>query len=172
MGRFRWRWLGDNSSDGATLPDKFPNNPAAANDTDNDGYPNNWTELDNGTNRDGLVLDNCPDVYGNSTSSAVGENVVPYYGCIDTDGDGREDSTDAFPADPTQVADSDGDGWGDNQLGNDPDACPYVFGFINGTKQDGTSGSVVQSKVKKKTKTKTEFPMKWIIVQILLSVKV
>ena len=77
---------------------------------------------------------------GNSTSSAVGENVVPYYGCIDTDGDGREDSTDAFPADPTQVADSDGDGWGDNQLGNDPDACPYVFGFINGTKQDGTPG--------------------------------
>ena len=28
---------GDNSSDGATLPDKFPNNPAAAVDTDNDG---------------------------------------------------------------------------------------------------------------------------------------
>ena len=43
------------------------------------------------------MLDNCPDVFGNSTSSAVGENVVPYYGCIDTDGDGREDSTDAFP---------------------------------------------------------------------------
>ena len=131
---------GDNSSDGATLPDKFPNNPAAAVDTDNDGYPNNWTELDNGSNRDGLVLDNCPDVFGNSTSSAVGDNVVPYYGCIDTDGDGREDSTDAFPADPTQVADSDGDGWGDNQLGNDPDACPYDFGFINGTKPDGTPG--------------------------------
>ena len=39
-----------------------------------------------------------------------------------------------------EVADSDGDGWGDNQLGNDPDACPYDFGFINGTKPDGTPG--------------------------------
>ena len=132
--------FGDNSSDGATLPDKFPNNPVAANDTDNDGYPNNWTALDNGSNREGLVLDNCPDLFGNSTSSAIDGNVVPYYGCIDTDGDGREDSTDAFPADPTQVADSDGDGWGDSQLGNDPDACPYDFGFINGTKPDGSPG--------------------------------
>ncbi len=132
--------FGDNSSDDATLPDKFPNNPAAANDTDNDSYPNNWTSLENGSNREGLVLDNCPDLAGNSTSSTVGDEVVPYYGCTDTDGDGREDSTDAFPLDPTQIADSDEDGWGDNQQGNDPDACPYDYGVINGTKPDGTPG--------------------------------
>ena len=125
---------GDNSSDGATNPDKFPNNEAAANDTDNDGYPNNWTALENGSNRDGLFLDNCPDVAGNSTSSVDGLGaVVAYYGCTDTDGDGREDSADAFPLEPTQVADSDGDGWGDNMNGVDPDKCPYDAGVINGT---------------------------------------
>ena len=125
---------GDNSSDGATLPDKFPTNPAAANDTDNDGYPNNWTSLENGSNRAGLYLDNCPNEYGNSTSSLDSQGaIVAYYGCTDTDGDGREDATDAFPDDSTQLADSDGDGWGDNQQGNQPDKCPYDYGVINGT---------------------------------------
>ena len=136
--------FGDNSSEGATLPDKFPTIPAAANDTDSDGYPNDWTALDDGQNRGGLFLDNCPNVWGNSTSALSlvdGSYVsVSYYGCQDTDGDGREDSTDAFPADPTQVADSDGDGWGDNQGGNNPDACPFNAGVINGTKPDGTPG--------------------------------
>ena len=122
-----------------------PSIPAAANDTDGDGYPDDWTALDNGSNYSGgLFLDNCPNVWGNSTSALSLVNgsyvSVSYYGCQDTDGDGREDSTDAFPADPTQVADSDGDGWGDNQQGNDPDACPFDAGVINGTKPDGTPG--------------------------------
>ncbi|MBT4066875.1 MAG: hypothetical protein HOE76_06625 [Euryarchaeota archaeon] len=125
---------GDNSSDNATLPDKYPTNPAAANDTDGDSYPNNWTALEDGTNRAGLTLDNCPNLAGTSTSSVDPAGaVVPYYGCTDTDNDGREDSTDAFPDDPTQLADSDGDGWGDSLTGNDPDYCPYEFGVINGT---------------------------------------
>ena len=135
---------GDNSSEGATLPDKFPTVAAAANDTDNDGYPNNWTDLDDGLNRGGLNVDNCPNVAGNSTSAYLlvdGVNtVVPYYGCQDTDGDGREDSTDAFPADPTQTTDSDGDSWGDNQQGNNPDACPFDAGVINGSKPNGEPG--------------------------------
>ena len=136
--------FGDNSSEGATLPDKYPSIPAAASDTDGDGYPDDWTALDNGSNRGGLFLDNCPSVWGNSTSTlALVDGVlqpVSYYGCQDTDGDGREDITDAFPADPTQLIDSDGDGWGDNQQGNDPDACPFDAGVINGTKPDGTPG--------------------------------
>ena len=179
--------FGDNSSDGATLPDKFPMNEWAANDTDGDSYPNNWTSYaymdddgDNVPNRndwcentvgtsddDGcssdqrdpssesynyrdptiainLELDNCPSVAGNSTSAYLildgVYTVVPYYGCQDTDGDGREDSTDAFPDDSTQVADSDGDGWGDNQQGNDPDECPFTPGVINGTKPNGETG--------------------------------
>ena len=135
---------GDNSSDDATLPDKFPNNPSAANDSDNDGYPNNWTALDNGTgldvvsNRAGLTLDNCPNLAGNSTSSvdSLGQ-IVAYYGCTDTDGDGREDSADAFPEDYTQSDDSDGDGWGDSQSGTNPDRCPYDFGVFNGTNGEG-----------------------------------
>ena len=141
--------FGDNSSDGATNPDKFPNKPAAANDTDNDGYPDNWTPLENGSNHQGLLLDNCPEVYGNSTTTVVesigndGEIIrviTPYYGCLDSDGDGREDLTDSFPDEPTQVEDSDGDGWGDNPNGVDPDACPYNAGVLNGTKPDGTPG--------------------------------
>ena len=102
---------------------------------DNYNYRNPSSEIN-------LVLDNCPEVWGNSTSTiALVEGsyvVVAYYGCQDTDGDGREDSTDAFPTDPTQVADSDGDGWGDNQGGNNPDACPFDAGVIDGTKPDGT----------------------------------
>ena len=31
---------------------------------------------------------------------------------------------DAFPNDPTQWSDSDGDGYGDNPLGDNPDLCP------------------------------------------------
>ncbi|MGY8745536.1 MAG: hypothetical protein ACKVG2_03190 [Candidatus Poseidoniales archaeon] len=139
---------GDNSSDDATLPDKFPNNPSAANDSDNDGYPNNWTALDNGTgldvvsNRAGLTLDNCPNLAGNSTSSvdSLGQ-IVAYYGCTDTDGDGREDSADAFPEDYTQSDDSDGDGWGDSQSGTNPDRCPYDFGVFNGT--DGAGCPII-----------------------------
>ena len=176
--------FGDNSSDDATLPDKFPSNRYAANDTDHDSYPNNWTSYayldddndgvinkndwcenttsdgdnqgcsadqknvssDDYNYRDpstviGLFLDNCPKVSGNSTNAMDGSgNLVAYYGCIDSDGDGREDGSDAFPLDETQVADTDGDGWGDNQNGNDPDACPYDAGVINGTKPNGDPG--------------------------------
>jgi hypothetical protein len=129
---------GDNSSDGATLPDKFPSNPSAANDTDNDGYPNNWTVFENSTNHAGLTLDNCPNLEGNSTSRVNAEGLIlAYYGCTDTDGDGREDTTDDFPEDYTQTTDSDGDGWGDNQLGTNPDRCPYDFGVFNGTNGEG-----------------------------------
>ena len=39
----------------------------------------------------------------------------------DTDGDGYDDDTDAFITDPTQWSDFDGDGFGDNQSGNNPD---------------------------------------------------
>ena len=46
----------------------------------------------------------------------------------DSDGDGSDDSEDAFPDDPTQWADSDGDGYGDNADGNWPDSCPMNFG--------------------------------------------
>ena len=43
---------------------------------------------------------------------------------IDTDGDGVGDSVDVFPTDSTQFTDSDGDGYGDYQSGNNSDAFP------------------------------------------------
>lgn len=42
----------------------------------------------------------------------------------DTDGDGIPDSQDEFPTDRTQWADRDGDGFGDNPAGFNPDAFP------------------------------------------------
>ena len=58
-------------------------------------------------------------------------------GCTDTDGDGYADPTsdytvadgaDAFRFDITQWSDADGDGFGDNAAGNQPDLCPSVAG--------------------------------------------
>ncbi|MAE38765.1 MAG: hypothetical protein CL969_03930 [Euryarchaeota archaeon] len=46
-------------------------------------------------------------------------------GCTDDfDQDGVKDDVDAFPNDSTQTIDSDGDGFGDNLGGTNPDACP------------------------------------------------
>jgi hypothetical protein len=45
-------------------------------------------------------------------------------GCTDDiDQDGVNDDVDAFPDDATQTEDRDGDGYGDNPSGNNPDSC-------------------------------------------------
>ena len=71
---------------------------------------------------------------------------TPYYdvdkidsdGCApaekDTDGDGAFDDFDRFPEDPTQIYDSDNDGFGDNESGNNADDCPFEFGTSTGDK--------------------------------------
>ena len=59
-------------------------------------------------------LDNCPLDFGTSTSGG-------YIGCPDGDGDGWADLIDPFSEDDTQWKDTDGDGYGDNPLGNNPD---------------------------------------------------
>jgi hypothetical protein len=51
-----------------------------------------------------------------------------YQGCPDSDGDSFADLEDAFDNDPTQNSDYDGDGYGDNSSGTNPDACPFDFG--------------------------------------------
>ncbi len=122
---------GDNSSVGATNPDRFPDNPAAAEDNDSDGLPDRWTPLydsssnNSSFNGDGLVLDGCPGVFGNST--------LPYPGCPDTDGDGWMDSEDSFPLEKTQWLDFDDDGFGDNPNGFEADKCPADPGVREGT---------------------------------------
>ncbi|MED5308947.1 MAG: hypothetical protein VYA95_06315, partial [Candidatus Thermoplasmatota archaeon] len=56
-------------------------------------------------------------------------SIVDLNGCAtsqkDTDNDGYNDDVDDFPYDDTQWLDSDGDGYGDNSMGNSPDAFPY-----------------------------------------------
>ena len=86
------------------------------NDTDGDGY---------GDNASGLVPDACPTTFGASWQNGT-------YGCPDADGDGWSDLEDTHPGDGTQWSDSDGDGFGDNPGGTNPDACPSQPG--NSTK--------------------------------------
>ena len=111
-------------------------------DTDYDGYPDSqdafpldtsqWADSDDDGFGDELLGtdgDYCPNVAGNSTKDRIG--------CLDSDGDGWSNPDDvwnmnfggdAFPQDATQHFDSDQDGYGDNAEGNQPDACPSVYG--------------------------------------------
>ena len=100
--------------------DEFPLDPSQWSDTDNDGF---------GDELRGTDGDYCPEVAGSST--------IDRKGCLDSDGDGYSDpdsswSTnlggDAFPEDSTQHFDGDGDGFGDNPEGYQPDSCPETFG--------------------------------------------
>ena len=73
---------------------------------------------------DGLAdtRDDCPNIKGNSTNGLLG--------CHDSDGDGWPDSLEplAFVDDPSQWSDQDGDGYGDNQDGDQSDDCPEIAG--------------------------------------------
>ena len=115
----------DDDGDGiSNLNDAFPNDPNRSQDTDGDGFDD--------------LEDNCITVAGSSTTDRLG--------CPDSDGDGYSDVTlpsdnnlgwdvsdgaDAFPLEPTQWADGDGDGYGDNPMGVESDDCPAVEGYSN-----------------------------------------
>ena len=115
----------DDDGDGMSNDsDAFPNDPIRTQDTDGDGFDD--------------LEDDCINSAGNST--------VDRKACPDTDGDGYSDPTlpdgnisgwnstngaDALPFNPTQWNDSDGDGYGENALGTEPDACPTVEGYSN-----------------------------------------
>ena len=103
----------DSDGDGYTDPeDAFPNQPLQWKDTDEDGYGDN-TQFTNG--------DECLTVFGKSMYNGR-------QGCPDTDLDGHADpdgawqpkpdctGADAFPDDPLQWCDKDGDGVGDNYI--------------------------------------------------------
>ena len=109
----------DSDGDGwYDLMDAFANDATQWEDADMDGY---------GDNASGNEPDACPLIPGNSTSDR--------FGCIDTDGDGYSNADlswgydmggDALPNEPTQWADGDNDGYGENPNGLTPDACPTV----------------------------------------------
>ena len=161
--RFPLRIVAANDTDGDGYADNWT--AFATMDDDNDGVINlndmcvesdpslaigpNGCDEDQAANltfpktsyKEGLELDQCPDVWGNST--------VPVYGCLDSDGDSftdqyaydtnqtsglRENQVgDAFPLEKTQTSDTDGDGFGDNPLGENADECPFEFGVLEGT---------------------------------------
>ena len=106
----------------ATQVDKFPLDRYQWADSDGD-----WIGDEPNTPRS----DGCVNTWGNSSEDRLG--------CGDNDGDGWSNPTpdwpahpdgdaDAFPNDPTQWRDSDGDGYGDNTSGNNPDECPGEYG--------------------------------------------
>ncbi len=132
---------GDNRGDNASgnNPDAFPDDSSQWKDSDGDGYGDNpggnngdafpsdstqWSDEDGdgyGDNTDGNAGDLCPLDYGESQAELS-------RGCPDSDLDGVTDPLDAFPSDPFQWADSDGDGFGDNTNVPSGDDCVDVFG--------------------------------------------
>ena len=124
--------------------DIFPNDSTQSIDSDGDGFGDNQSgnnpdmcissppgavvnqigcaesELDD--DEDGISndIDLCGEIEWNGT--------VDSFGCPDTDEDGYGDLFDAFPEDATQHSDQDGDGYGDNAGGVNPDNCPITFG--------------------------------------------
>ena len=120
-------WKGDISgcpdADGDgwyNLQDAFPIDATQWSDQDGDGY---------GDNQSGTTPDACIQRPGGSFTDR--------FGCSDYDEDGvsdpdpnanyfPSDGADAFYDEPTQWADSDIDGYGDNPLGFQPDACPQI----------------------------------------------
>ena len=92
--------------------DAFPNDETQWFDLDDDGF---------GDNPDGLNSDDCINQSGTSREGGI-------LGCTDSDSDGWADSIDAFPNEPTQWSDADGDGFGDEIGGLEGDSCPSESG--------------------------------------------
>ncbi|MGB2493667.1 MAG: hypothetical protein ACPID1_03415 [Poseidonia sp.] len=92
--------------------DVFPNINSQWLDFDSDGY---------GDNNSGFQGDDCPSVFGESNRNGT-------FGCLDNDFDGWADSQDHFPNDSSQWQDFDGDGYGDEFIGFQGDACPNTPG--------------------------------------------
>ena len=99
----------------------FPFNPRQYTDYDNDGYGDNSSDF--------LTGDACKYEFGTSYRDRLG--------CLDSDGDGASDASafwneslgaDMWPNDPTQWADTDGDGYGDNSSSNatNPDSFQTI----------------------------------------------
>ena len=146
---------GDNSTEGATTPDACVDESGTSTedrygcpDRDGDGWsdeadifpadPSQWSDADfdgYGDNPDGNTPDACPEQSGTSQLAGV-------FGCVDSDGDKMADESDPFPFDGTQWRDEDGDGFGDNPFGFNPDFCQIDYGTsyldVNGCPdQDG-----------------------------------
>ena len=110
--------------------DAFASDSTQWGDFDEDGFGNNYGNaswIDRPENWVGVFIDGandqdaCPMQPGTSWQNGI-------LGCPDSDGDGWWNVQDAFPGDPTQWSDVDGDGYGDNESGANADACPNIAG--------------------------------------------
>ena len=134
----------DSDGDGwANVDDAFDFEPSQWLDSDGDGF---------GDNQDGVNADDCIDI--------AGDSIFDRQGCFDFDEDGysnpdvdwdEDNGADAFPQNPLQWSDFDGDGLGDNWGNstwldrpeswpgeyiesinqNEQDACPFQSGTSN-----------------------------------------
>jgi hypothetical protein len=93
----------------------------ATNDNDGDGCLDDREDGDDDNDGFSDIVDFCPYQEGTATLGGM-------KGCPDFDSDGWADTADAFFQDPTQWNDGDGDGYGDNPNGNNPDDCPFFYG--------------------------------------------
>ncbi|MGB1493176.1 MAG: hypothetical protein ACPG8X_07650, partial [Candidatus Poseidoniaceae archaeon] len=120
--------------------DAFPSDSSQWYDTDNDGFGDNMEYFDGQAWRLAYRGDGCKTTYGLSTFDR--------WGCPDSDEDGWSDPTpywlaspggtgDAWPEDPTQWHDRDGDGRGDNPSGTTADVCPSQPGTSVGPSSGG-----------------------------------
>jgi hypothetical protein len=110
---------GDGITDGSeNLRGLDPNDPDMDNDDKTDGEEDvaGTSHTDPDSDDDGYT-----DGFENKVGSKPND---PKSTPKDLDGDGRPNSKDAFPRDPTQMDDKDGDGHGDNPGGKNPDAFP------------------------------------------------
>ena len=130
--------------------DAFPQDATQWADTDGDRWGDNWADASWTASREGSVgqwflnattPDACPETNGASDQGGI-------YGCLDSDGDGWADpvgafvahpdgQADAFPQNATQWADTDGDGFGDNDPGFKADKCVNTPGVAGGNPGDG-----------------------------------
>ena len=120
--------------------DAFPDDMSQWHDTDDDGYGDNQEYFDGQTWRPSWRPDGCITIEGISTRDR--------WGCTDSDGDGYSDPSahwlaspagiaDAYPSDPSQWHDRDGDGRGDNPKGTTADVCPDEPGTSVGPSSGG-----------------------------------
>jgi len=129
------------------IADAFLSEKTQWQDSDGDGYGDNWANTSWNSSRENASTpvgqwydnayqpDDCPDVGGGMIPSSYNDR----YGCADNDGDGWSNPdaehpahpvghADAFPTEPTQWNDTDGDGFGDSSSGTNGDDCPAVAG--------------------------------------------
>ena len=121
---------GDNP-EGANA-DAFPADVLEWSDTDGDGIGDNGGACPERAGNSGLDRAGCKDSDGDGTSNPDGTWTVQDGAdafpndpmeVSDQDGDGVGDASDAFPMDATQSEDRDGDGFGDDPNGFMGDAC-------------------------------------------------